>query len=167
MVEVLQRLEDEEIARLPYGNTSIEQQVHYTLTHPQGYALWESILIKEMLKFQCKSETDVVAMSINQKLLNSCIKAGFILEGTNESFTNIFPLPTGANPNANSSPRRVQVSGDKGVEILNWWYFWFKYIAEELPPLATMGISIITAILTSGAIWFFLLKVFGVKISIP
>ena len=168
MVRVLKEFEAAELKRRPsYGRETLEQLVHETYANPDGFWTWESVLIKEILKRKGTGEFDTSAIRDQQRLLNSCITEGFILEKPNEGFINIFPNPEGVNLNGNYSKRRVRISDDKGPELLSGWYFWAKYVAAALPPVANISISIITAILTSGAIWLFLIKVLKVKILAP
>ena len=151
IVRVLKSFEDEELSRLPYEHQrkTIEQQVHETYANPQGYAIWETVLLKKMLKLKFADENDIPTIRSLQRLLNSCIKDGFIIETKNESFTNIFPPLEGMNTNMNSSPRRIQISDSKGMEILDRRYFWFKYIPDVFPEPAKIATSVIITILTA------------------
>lgn len=152
MVGVLQQLEAEELGRLPYEGATPEEQVHHTYSHPNGYGIWESVLIKEMLRIQEKNGSDIAAINANQKVLNACIREGFIVAGDNKGFTDIttFPLPAGTNPNNNSSRRRVSVS-DKGLELLEGKYYYLKYIPETFQEPTKIAVSVVTSILISIA----------------
>lgn len=149
LVETLNRLETDELSRLPYEGATVEEQVHHTYTSMNGYFIWETVLIKEMLRIRGKEESDIGAIVSIQKTLNSCIKDEFILWTNNETFLNIdkFPLPEGINPNANSSPRRIRVSDDKGSELMNRWYFLFKYIPGALRPIEQIFVQVVVAVL--------------------
>ncbi len=158
MVRELKRLENEEIGKLPYAPTSLEEQIDITYMDTDGYWLWESILIKEILKIQGTTDSDIVAINAIKKVLNSCINDKFILQQPNETFFKVNTLPKGTSINAKHSPRRIRVSEDKGTELLNGWYFWWKYIAGSFPPLTSIVVAVLTALLTSGVIWWFALR---------
>ncbi|OHA27372.1 MAG: hypothetical protein A3D56_00390 [Candidatus Taylorbacteria bacterium RIFCSPHIGHO2_02_FULL_45_35] len=132
------------------------------------YWTFESELLNYILKKHGKLDSDVDFIIDYKKVLNSCIKDGFIEARDNEKFLD--PSIVDKKSVENSSERFIQVSCDKGSEILNSWYFWFKYVGAELPPLASIFVSIIvavlSAVLTSGAVWFFLWKIVSAKLGL-
>lgn len=124
------------------------------------------LMLKYLNKREVKSTKDVAIITDFKRTLDSCIKSEFIDQSENENYLKKDHYKDDYYDMLNrTSPRMLQVSCDKGAEMLDWRYFWFKYIASELPVLANIFLTIVTALLTSGAIWFFLLKVAGVEIE--
>ena len=149
LVKTLKDFDDAEIIRqLSYGDRTPEQLVNHTHAYPDGHVSWENVIIRDVLKKEGCDENDRGEFIKWQKVLNSCIKDGFIKEIPNENYTPTLS-PQGENRYAIYSMRRIGLSDSKGPELLNWWYFWFKYIPESFPEPAKIMTSVLIVILTS------------------
>ena len=104
-----------------------------------------------------------------KKILQSCITDGFILTKQNPDYAaylNCYPSEgIRIRISEDTSHRMVRVSEGEGERILNRRYFWLHYIANTLPPIANIFISIITALLTSSIIWFFIWNIVSSKLN--
>ncbi|MFW5853292.1 MAG: hypothetical protein ACOCU8_01465 [Patescibacteria group bacterium] len=131
----------------------------YIMINEGDHYIFENELLNYLLQRYKRNQDDIDFITDYKRVLQSCIEDNFILADKNEDFceSNIDHI--------NTSQRKIQVSYDKGEEILSPVYFWWKYIAGVFPSLTHMVVTIITAVLTSGAIWLFLLKVVGIEIG--
>jgi hypothetical protein len=129
------------------------------------YWILENDVIRRMLDKRHKLPSDDMDVIRLKRIINTCIEDGYLEKDDNPDFgkdEDIFGNKLSILSSEKSSLRKLRITDDKGSELLNWWYFWFKYVADELPPLATIGtqiaITVITTILTSGAIWFYIIN---------
>lgn len=157
LVKALKEFDKAELLRQSsYGDRTHEQLVYETHAHPDGHASWENVIIREVLVKEGFTEDDRVQFTKWQDILNSCIRDGFIEAFPNENY-NPTLLPKGNNVYAIYSKRRIKLSGNKGVELLNRRYFWLKYIPEAFPEPAKIVTSVIitvgTAIITTLLLW--------------
>ena len=151
LVKTTRGFNDAEITRQSsYGNRSSEELANETHAHPEGYASWENVIIRDILREDGYDESDRVQFIKWQRVLNSCIKDGFITQTPNENY-NPTLLPEGNNRYAIYSQRRIQISDSKGVELLDMRYFWFKYIPETFDKPSQVLVAVIIAILTTLA----------------
>lgn len=130
-------------------------------TFLRGDAVWwveENVLIDRLMKDRNKNLHDFKEMHQLQLVIDASFLEpnNFLLNKENKSYDAETKKPD----LINSSKKLISINPDKGSELLNGWYFWGKYMSEVFPPLTTIATTIITTILTSGAIWLFLLKFF-------
>lgn len=122
-----------------------------------NFFLAENELIDFMLDQRGTTREDIDSLNELKKILNACIKHEFIEAADHQSFGGrMASVDT-----QQSSARVIQVDSDKGAELLNFWYFWLKYIPSTFPDPAKLALSTVTAIV--AAVITALLVVFGLK----
>ena len=112
--------------------------------------VFEEILIQRMMREFGKSRI------YWKKILAACIKDAFITALKNERYDSRSSREVPGTPMSKLSRSMLQVSPDKGTEIINGIYFWLKYIPGQLRPLeqvvVQVGIAVLTAIITAKII---------------
>lgn len=164
LIRKLQQLEDEGAAELfdnlDKKNRDFIQQTHYEDAESIHSWVLENKLINRLIK-EARGAHKITEIRKIKKILNACIRNQFIIFKENEHFKKTED-PFRKDSELISSKRFLQVSEDKGLELLDWRYFWFKYIPETFPQPAGMIINIsagvLTSLLTSGAIWLYIIN---------
>ena len=111
---------------------TINTRIHLAVILSGGeYWLYENELLNRMLKKHKKSKSDVDFIINYKRTLESCIKDGFIEQRENENF--YVGESTDENVLEYFSERFIEVSYDKGAELINGTYFWWKYMAGIFP----------------------------------
>ena len=100
----------------------------------------EDDLMEHMCKVHGKPIDDVGTILAQKRILNACINDGYIKKENGVD------------------GRRVRIGDDKAAELLSARYFCFKLLPEIFPHPTNVIVSILTAALTSGAIWLYIFK---------
>ncbi len=108
----------------------------------------ENELINRILEKGGKSKNDVEEVIELKRILQSCVDDGLIDTHDNQSYEgkiNNTDLPT----HEETSIRCIQVNYNKGVEIMDNWYYWLKYFPSVFPEPAHVAFSVITTLITA------------------
>lgn len=163
--QIVEHCRDAGYELTPKGKLSLKARkraAKQLLVDENGFFIVENEFIIKLLESRGKGLEDFDDVHALQRLLNASIKDGFVTaipnEDFDENYANSDDLLKDLDDYTKSSRRQIKVSDDKGTELLNGTYFWCKYIANVFPPITTIATAVVTTVLTSGAIWFFLLN---------
>lgn len=118
-----------------------------------GFHIYENELVAEMLEKKSKTQADLHEIFQIKRDIDAAIENKFILSTKNNSYTkDVEPGDL-----EKSSRRLLSINPDKGSELLDETYFFWKYLSSEFPPLTAIGTAVLTALLTSGLLWITLL----------
>lgn len=158
MVRELQALEEKELEQLRKENN--ENLPIFYVGDTKFFVLENKLLRAMMLKDGIEL-SDASYIRNWKNLLRTCTADNnkFIISEPNPNFKKPDTREEAFNDDV-VSQHLIRVGADKGSELLNGWYFWCKYIPEQLRPVeqifVQVVITILTALLTSGIIWLLL-----------
>lgn len=146
LLQELQKLEREQLEKLASSDKKGAIPAFY-IGNAQFYVA-ENLLLQRMVMIYEKNLLDAACLIYWRKIIDASVNDKFITQVPNPHFKNIQENKNGLDPDE-SSLRLLQVSPDKGMELMDRWYFWLKFIPETLKPLEQIVVQVVISIIVT------------------